>query len=325
MGHFITGTMGNQASMEDGSSLSVPQDDLQGTHTFVYPAKDELYRKVYTGEWVDGKRHGKGTLEWRNGAVYQGQWDQDSLSGIGSFYLPASGVQYEGEFKDNQFHGSGVLTWRETGRQYSGNWSEGKHHGYGMLKYDNNDTRQRAYYKGEWVDGKREGFGIMKWRSGAQYEGQWVRGQRHGEGKQIFSNGDIHVGTWSGASRHGYGCRYMANGDKLIGTWKNYKKHGLFEHHYAHGRVEARLYVNGKLSPESITQEVPSLQVYCIEVIAKKRALADEAELYLPSDLVVSVKRRREHELSQSLVKRLLKNILANAYVLFQRYLDCIY
>jgi len=311
MGGLFFDSMGNQTSTENVLSGDSPQEDLRGTHTFVYPAKDELFRKVYSGEWVDGKRHGKGTLEWRNGAVYQGQWKQDTLCGIGSFHLPASGVEYEGEFQDNQFHGSGVLTWRDTGRQYNGSWREGKHHGYGTLKYDNNDSRQRVYYKGEWVDGKREGFGIMKWRSGAQYEGQWVRGQRHGPGKQTFCNGDIHVGKWSGASRHGPGCRYLANGDKLFGTWKNDKKHGLFEHHYAHGRVEVRLYVNGKLSPESIAQEVPSLQVLCIEVIARKKSLVEEAE-YLPKDLAEALKRRREHEVSQGLVNRLLKNILAS-------------
>jgi hypothetical protein len=278
----------------------------------VYPTKDELFRKVYVGEWVDGKRHGKGTLEWRNGAVYQGQWDSDTLCGIGSFHLPTSGVQYEGEFLDNQFHGAGVLTWKDNGRQYNGSWHEGKHHGYGTLKYDNNDSRQRIFYKGEWKHGKRHGYGIMKWRSGAQYEGNWTRGQRDGSGKQTFCNGDIHVGKWKGASRHGPGCRYLINGDKMFGTWKNDKKHGLFEYRYAHGRVEARLYVDGKLSPEPIAQEVPSLQVLAIEAIARKKNIATEAETLCPPDLAEAIKRRREHENSKGLVNRLLKNILAS-------------
>jgi hypothetical protein len=261
---------------------------------------------------MDGIRHGKGTLEWKNGAVYQGQWHEDSLCGIGSFYLPASGVEYEGEFADNQFHGSGVLVWKDTGRRYNGCWKEGKHHGYGTLMYDHNDSRQRVFYKGEWCEGKRHGFGVMRWRSGAEYEGNWHMGQRHGSGKQIFSNGDIHVGHWKGALRHGPGCRYLANGDKLFGTWKDDKKHGLFEYRYAHGRSEARLYVNGKLSTEPLTQEVPSLQVLCIEAIAKKRNIALDAEKVLPTDLSEAVKRRRDYENSQGLVNRLLKNILAS-------------
>lgn len=244
--------MGNEYSA--GSSFDPQKEHLSGVQTFIYPPKDQLFRKVYSGEWVDGKRHGKGTLEWKNGAIYQGQWDRDSLSGIGSFFLPSSGVEYEGEFSDNQFHGTGVLTWQSTGRRYSGAWKEGKHHGYGTLVYDNNDSRQRILYKGEWEEGKRHGFGIMKWRSGAEYEGNWFHGQRHGTGKQTFSNGDIHVGNWKGALRHGLGCRHFSNGDRLIGTWKDDKKHGIFEFRYAHGRSESRLYVRGKLSPEQLTQ-----------------------------------------------------------------------
>lgn len=293
------------------STIDPLKEHLSGVQTFVYPPRDLLFRKVYSGEWVDGKRHGKGTLEWKNGAIYQGQWKEDTLSGIGSFYLPASGVEYEGEFSENQFHGSGVLTWKDTGRKYNGAWQKGKHHGYGTLYYDPNDSRQRVFYKGEWIDGKREGYGIMRWKSGAEYEGKWALGQRDGTGKQTFSNGDIHVGHWKNALRHGPGCRYFASGDKMFGTWKDDKKHGLFEYIYAHGRCEARLYVNGVLSQEPITQEVTSLQVLCIEALAKKKSLALEAEKVLPTDLAEKLKCKREVESAKpGKLSLFFKNIL---------------
>jgi hypothetical protein len=28
----------------------------------------------YQGEWLDGMRHGKGTLTYKNGSVYEGEW-----------------------------------------------------------------------------------------------------------------------------------------------------------------------------------------------------------------------------------------------------------
>ena len=155
-----------------------------------YPTNDKLQRKLYHGQWENGKRNGKGTLEWRNGAVYEGNWENDALCGLGSFLLPA-GIRYEGEFKDNQFHGNGVLSWLSGGRRYEGSWKDSKHHGFGVLYFAEDDARVRRFYRGEWEDGKRHGYGIMEWQTGARYEGQWVEGKREGKGKQLFANGDV--------------------------------------------------------------------------------------------------------------------------------------
>jgi len=313
------GNMGNSESLQvlpPSSDLLTESSPERGITTkemvrHDYPTNDKLQRKLYHGQWENGKRNGKGTLEWRNGAIYEGSWENDALCGLGSFLLPA-GIRYEGEFKDNQFHGNGVLSWLSGGRRYEGSWQDSKHHGFGVLYFAEDDARVRRFYRGEWRDGKRHGFGIMEWQTGARYEGQWEEGKREGKGKQLFANGDTHVGYWQSAKRHGPGCRLFKNGDKLMGTWKNDKRHGLCEYHYAHGRVKEMLYINGVLQEnEPLPQQVPSLKILCIETIGKNKKLARTAEELLPDDLADAVCSYRENHAPSNL-SRLLQNMFSS-------------
>lgn len=34
---------------------------------------------IYNGEWLEGKRHGRGTLMWEDGSRYEGEW-RDNFS-----------------------------------------------------------------------------------------------------------------------------------------------------------------------------------------------------------------------------------------------------
>ena len=196
--------MGNSKSL-DHPEVSFEEETISSSRTKVleageegtipvvhhYDDNDVLQRKTYTGQWRDGQRWGKGTLEWANGAVYVGSWENDVLSGFGSFHLPTTNIQYEGEFKNNQFHGTGVLTWLGIDRRYEGSWQESQHHGFGVLYFSPEDTRQCTLYRGEWSQGKRHGFGVMMWENGAMYKGNWVSGKRQGGGQQTFVNGDV--------------------------------------------------------------------------------------------------------------------------------------
>ena len=37
----------------------------------------------YQGEWLDGMRHGKGTLTYKNGSIYEGEWQRGMKWGHG--------------------------------------------------------------------------------------------------------------------------------------------------------------------------------------------------------------------------------------------------
>ncbi len=40
----------------------------------MYSQLDLFGRKYYKGEFVDGLRHGHGSMAWQDGTIYQGEW-----------------------------------------------------------------------------------------------------------------------------------------------------------------------------------------------------------------------------------------------------------
>ena len=60
----------------------------------------------YDGDWVRGKRHGKGVYLNIDGCKYDGQWESDKISGSGISWYP-NGNRYEGQWKDGKIHGTG--------------------------------------------------------------------------------------------------------------------------------------------------------------------------------------------------------------------------
>ena len=98
----------------------------------------------YAGEWTsDGRRHGRGTLTWPDGA------------------------RYDGYFVDNYQEGLGRII-HSDGDVYVGYWK--KDRSYGMGTYTHMDG---AYYEGFWVDDKHHGYGKEVWADGAIFEGDY--------------------------------------------------------------------------------------------------------------------------------------------------------
>jgi len=274
----------------------VDEENLyHGRGVLHYASDDARQRERYDGEWLHGKRHGKGTLNWSNGAVYQGTWKNDMLHGMGIFHLP-SGLCYEGEFSENKFQGLGVLLWKN-GKKYEGSWLANRHHGFGCLTYPPDDHRNRVYYKGEWKSGKRHGYGTMLWNNGAKYAGQWVRGKRQGLGRHVFPSQQIYIGNWENGRREGKGCRYFCNGDRYEGEWKRDKKHGHGYYIFAHGRRVPHYHENGKPNESMCVAEIPSLLVLCVEKIAECEDLSEKAEEVLTPELNGMIQKYRENEL----------------------------
>ena len=52
----------------------------------------------YEGEWADGKRNGKGTMNWSDGTKYVGDWKDDKRDGHGA-YTYGTG-EWEGDHYD---------------------------------------------------------------------------------------------------------------------------------------------------------------------------------------------------------------------------------
>lgn len=93
--------------------------------------------KAYDGQvWPELSMnipHGKGTMTWNNGDVYNGQWKYGKMSG------------------------RGTMT-RHDGTSYTGNWRNDKMNGFGSFRYANNKVLE-----GIWADNKPTGNLKMIW------------------------------------------------------------------------------------------------------------------------------------------------------------------
>lgn len=59
---------------------------------------------VYQGEYLRGKRHGKGKFTWVNGEEFEGEWKNGKKNGFGIWKSP-KGDYYEGEWVENRQNG----------------------------------------------------------------------------------------------------------------------------------------------------------------------------------------------------------------------------
>ena len=76
-----------------------------------YSTNDPDGRLSYSGEMLHGKRHGKGTLIYRNGSSFEGEFLYDNLS-EGVFKNVDDGLYFSGTFSDNMPHSG---EWRYIG------------------------------------------------------------------------------------------------------------------------------------------------------------------------------------------------------------------
>ena len=119
----------------------------------------------YIGEVLNGKRHGRGMLIYRDRSIYEGEFKDDKKDGQGKFiYTKVSRFDYyEGEFK------------------------EGNRDGQGKLIYKNG-----SIYEGQFKDDKKDGQGKLIHKDGSIYEGCWIRGKKNGMFKIITSDNLIY-------------------------------------------------------------------------------------------------------------------------------------
>jgi len=150
----------------------------------------------YTGEWLENKKHGKGTYKWKeNGCLYDGDWKDDMRNGFGTYSIPLSGGGYL--------------------KQYSGGWKNNKKHGHGTQFYD-----ETSCFEGEWYCGKRNGWGRMTYSDCSVYEGEWYNDQRCGQGMLRLSNDNRYEGAWNKDMKNGPGkFFYNDKGQMYEGTW----------------------------------------------------------------------------------------------------------
>lgn len=110
---------------------------------------------IYEGTFRGGKKNGMGKLTFPNGDTYTGQWLEGERHGHG-IYIWKSGAKYEGEYSKNQRNGIGTFTFAD-GKIYQGEWKDGLRNGKGKLVWENGDS-----YEGEFLKSHRTGKGVFR-------------------------------------------------------------------------------------------------------------------------------------------------------------------
>ena len=164
---------------------------------------------IYEGEYLNGKRHGKGKE-----------------------YNSYKQLTFEGEYLDD-------LKWNGKGYDKSNNIVYELKNGKGFVKEYNYEHRNLEF-EGEYLYGKRNGKGKEYSYLGELalvYEGEYLNGKRNGKGKKYFRNVLVFEGEYLEGKRYGKGKEYYNNGKlRFEGEYLyNYKLKGKF---YVEGKLE---------------------------------------------------------------------------------------
>ncbi|KPA75895.1 hypothetical protein ABB37_08074 [Leptomonas pyrrhocoris] len=96
-------------------------------------------------------RHGRGTYTCPY-FIYEGDWEEDEMHGMGQLTFAASGNTYTGAFSHGCFSGQGVYRWRD-GSVYEGQWRANRMHGAGVYT-----DAQGHIWKGKYFSGTGPGL-----------------------------------------------------------------------------------------------------------------------------------------------------------------------
>lgn len=203
---------------------------------------------IYEGMFLGNERVWKGKINYSDGAVYEGEWNNDGPAGEG-LLVWRDGTKFIGLFKG--LSGQGKIEYPD-GNHYEGPWNEKGPDGYGVFHVGDRVD------KGEYADGHRVGRGRLEWADGDWYEGEWNdygangegvmrvgnrtdRGQyadhcRIGSGRMEWDNGDWYEGGWNDKGQHGQGTLYQSAFDRTdTGDWENGSETGNVEMRWNNG------------------------------------------------------------------------------------------
>ncbi|KAL3932029.1 MAG: hypothetical protein SGPRY_000871 [Prymnesium sp.] len=165
----------------------------------------------YTGEFLNGKKHGRGKVVYADNSWYDGYFKFDLYDGEGELHDPTG--LYHGAFSKGLRWGEGMFMNLE-GVVYEGGWREGRRHGVGKLRH-----LDGSVYHGAWAHDKPEGKGRFKEVGGVEYEGGYVNGLREGRASWKVREMKYEGGFAHGEMR-GVGSFTWEDGGRFTGRWR---------------------------------------------------------------------------------------------------------
>ena len=219
----------------------------------------------YKGEYLNGKKHGKGRDYCNGRLIYEGEYLNGEKNGKGKEYYCNGRLIYEGEYENGKMHGKGKEYYSDGKLKYEGEYENGIKHGKGK-EYCNG----KLEYEGEYLNGKKwsgyfynnngsvefklangKGKGKEYYSDGElKYEGEYLNGEKNGKGKEYYCNGRlIYEGEYLNGEKNGKGKEYYSDGKlEYEGEYENGKMHGKGKEYYSDGKLKYEgEYENGKM------------------------------------------------------------------------------
>lgn len=176
----------------------------------------------YSGEFVNDRREGHGTLISNDSSSYSGQFFQGAFDGVGTL-CESNGRVYVGGWERGVRHGENCTETYADGTVFLGRFERGERHGFGTLV---EHIGGKVLYSGDWSHDEMDGQGVRVWRDGAlsgsggkkqfqKYEGGLKNGQMSGHGTLTTQQGLTVEGEWQ-------------RNTPLGGQWKITYKDGSF-------------------------------------------------------------------------------------------------
>ncbi|MGH1335834.1 MAG: caspase family protein [Aureispira sp.] len=145
----------------------------------------KTYQGRYEGNFLNGKRDGKGKFAYANGAIYDGSWKEGKPNGLGAR------VFKDGKIESGVWE-AGRLVKRQKDKSVLnclvGNCKEG----YGKSK-----DKKGNVYTGNFEKGQYSGYGEMRYQNGDRYQGHWKNSVLEGKGSYYFNNGHVNTGAFA--------------------------------------------------------------------------------------------------------------------------------
>jgi hypothetical protein len=118
-----------------------------------YWTSGEANGTCFEGNFVNGKMNGQGSMLWANGRWYEGDWLEDKRHGKGTEYNVQFKRTDKGDYRDGYRKGRGVMKW-ENGNRYEGTWDDDTSYnisGEGIYYYANGTQEHGKWINGKWV------------------------------------------------------------------------------------------------------------------------------------------------------------------------------
>jgi hypothetical protein len=147
---------------------------------------------VYQGDFNFGKKHGYGLLTYEDGSTYEGCFLDNIRSGY-AIYKCQCGCVYQGNYKDNRKSGEGTYI-DPFENIFKGVFDNNSKNGIGSLTYKSDKSKLSGYWKNDTLDDSENI--IYKTQDGI-YSGTWSLKEKKLEGEYKCFNGSVIISSWT--------------------------------------------------------------------------------------------------------------------------------